>query len=72
MNYRQRQIEALKRPDTIPRYRRNKRCRYRQGEWEVYVDGRKEWGDLEYVCGEFAKTCLYYPFHLRGKEKEGW
>jgi len=70
MNNRQRQIYGLCRPDTIPRLRRTHNKR--QFEWYVFVDGRMERGDIEYVCAEFAKMSLYYPYHLKGKEIDGW
>ena len=70
MNNRQRQIDGLCRPDTIPRVRRTHNKQ--QFEWYAFVDGRMERGDIEYVCSEFAKRSLYYPYHLKGKEIDGW
>ena len=55
MNDRHRQ-KPKSRPDTIPKYNRDKRC------WKVRIDDRVETGSLLYVLGEFAKTGLYYPF----------
>ena len=43
----------------LPFYDKKKKC------WKVTVDGRHEYGDLVYICGEFANTGLYYPFHTQ-------
>lgn len=34
-----------------------------QDLWVVTVGTRTEWGDLDYICAEFAGKGLFYPFH---------
>ena len=49
-------MKRMERDDTVPRYDRKRDC------WRAWVDGIHEEGCLEYVCGEFAKAGLFYPF----------
>ena len=56
MNNRARLVKRMERDDTVPRYDRKRDC------WRAWVGGIHEEGCLEYVCGEFAKAGLFYPF----------
>ena len=64
MNNRVRLVKRIERDDTIPRYDRKKGC------WKAWVDGVHEEGCLEYVCSEFAKAGLFYPFRNSTGETE--
>lgn len=65
MNTRNRNIEKLHIKDTLPNYNNHKK------HWQVIIDGRKEFGPLEYVASEFIKDGLYFPFNL-GNNIENW
>lgn len=64
MNNRVRLVKRIERDDTIPRYDR------KRGYWRAWIDGVHEEGCLEYVCGEFAKSGLFYPVHIGTDETE--
>ena len=64
MNNRVRLVQRIERSDTVPRYD------WKRGYWKVWVDGVHEEGCLEYVCGEFAKAGLFYPFRIGTDETE--
>ncbi len=64
MNNRVRLVKRIERDDTIPRYDR------KRGYWRAWIDGVHEEGCLEYVCGEFAKSGLYYPFRTSTEETD--
>ena len=49
-------------PDIPPHYDQ------KSGQWTTRVDERRESGDIEYVCAEFAKKGLIYPFRTDSDE----
>lgn len=59
MNNRQKQMDQFQKKNTIPYYNRKECC------WKVRVDGRLEKGCLEYVCCEFTKNGLFYPYRTK-------
>ncbi len=51
-------------PDIPPYYDQESR------EWTTRVDERRESGEIEYVCSEFARKGLIYPFRTDSDETE--